>query len=193
METALWIAAASAIVSFATAFLNNAFNAYSKLLDSKQKHSEHNMSLRAVYINKKINAGEEIVKVLQAHMAELEPIRVFYLQYRDHKQLAVGIAKRALAINEHRRLEMRNDYNFGAYFARFDTKDEEDRLYALINANTTSIYAVAKEDEDKINSLRLERIDTETPVIIDTANKYLQIQSNKITIIRTELAKYDIV
>ena len=182
-----WIVAGS---SLATILATGLFSIWSKRIDAKQKVNEHKLTIRAAYVNKKIEAGIDFVSKTTVRINSHYLVSVFYKYLYERKKFNKEYYDAIIALRDKQReVNLSNSSSPHIFFDILAFNDEANVLIHEIN----SLQAVLSVYID------LEGNAEYTTEVESAAKKTLGLNERLIVIyqkmniyVRAELAKYDI-
>ncbi|MGY3090241.1 hypothetical protein ACVWYF_003296 [Hymenobacter sp. UYAg731] len=182
-----WIVAGS---SLATILATGLFSIWSKRIDAKQKVNEHKLTIRASYVNKKIDAGIDFVSkttirinnhyLITVFCKYLIENRVFNKEYYD-----AIVASR----NKQRETNLSNSFSPHSFFDIVNLNEEANKLILEYNSHQIILSDYLKSEGDNEYTSDIDTIVRKSLEINENIIKVYQIMNISV---RTELAKYDI-
>ncbi|SHJ54328.1 hypothetical protein SAMN02745146_3402 [Hymenobacter daecheongensis DSM 21074] len=192
------------IVALGTLTITSIVTLLTKWIESRQKVNEHKLSLRNIYVNKKIQAGEELANLLHQRKLVFVSYYQFYNFFKDtgyvHTDMAYRCKVKTLALSE---LLSKPNY-FSIYFDYEKKGSEISRLEVVINKNIqilnkASDLSEAKSDDEKkvisqeLNILKESYKSQEIENIIKVVPLLNSLYTAEVEKVKSELSKYDFI
>jgi hypothetical protein len=187
-----WIVAGTSI---STIIATGLFSIWSKRIDAKQKVNEHRLSVRSIFLVKKIEAGQQFIgrmNIIRNSIA-VELHLLDDLKYGRGTEEKILLESNAL-IEKISSLPLSLDDSTDAFFNLSESFNE----FNLLLYNITKSRKEAAHFTKEMNTSQPKRhlqLKTELPKLIEQqisiCNEMLSICRNMSNDVRTELAKYD--
>lgn len=200
MDQSTVVAIVALAGSFLTVLVTGAVNIWSKWIDSEQKIKEHQLSLRSVYVNKKIEAAQDyiykgsiIISMLvnQNHMFNIyvEAIDVDDADYDHYFKQSSLYQDKLVEIKDFSPLYFKQDQLFEDINILLSIRDEK-------NVGIGNLVSLAKhyhsEKNDQMAEMAEEKLINEIKEVIVVNDKLMKITIESMKLINEEMSKYDI-
>jgi hypothetical protein len=188
MDKGIIVALATSLATFLTVLITNLFNFWNKQIEYKQKIDEHKLSLRSVYTAKKINAGEELIKMIQIRLLASSAVNQFYATFSSNSVIHLDMAQRAKQLINSVIASTDNGSFFSAYYDMESFSKIESTLFHSLNQSVSVLNQADISAAIMISPELLREAATASSITEQLATLY----NENIRSIRLELAKYDI-
>jgi hypothetical protein len=183
-----WIVAGS---SLATIIATGAFNIWLKRLEVVQKLNEHKLTLRATYVNKKIDAGMDFVAKTTIRINGLYLVMVFYKYMYERKQYNKELyAAMNAAKDKQRETNLSNSSSPHIFFDLLSLNDDANKLIHEIN-NQQAILSAFMVSEGTTEYTTDTEIATKRA--LELTEQLVKIYQQMNIRVRKEVAQYDII
>lgn len=174
-----------AITSIVTIFLTGIFNLLSKRLDSVQKVEEHQLTIRSIYVTKKIEAGQLFVARMNARINSYYACKIYLEEYRFNKKQNKDLYNKMRDAEKNvSDMYVGKDNITSLYFAFKNSTDDLEKLEFLYNEHFREMNKDSAEYSKNIEE-QINKILAVIPQIIS-------ILRERVVAARNELGRYDI-
>ncbi|AII50377.1 hypothetical protein [Hymenobacter sp. APR13] len=194
METSAIIAYTSLLVSIVTVTITSLVTIASKYIDSQQKINEHKLLIRGTYINRKIQAAEDVIIENSMFIEMYSSTLQLYEDFKNTKKKNKFLESKATNTSDAlAKLLIEKQNHSVLYFDFKDAVKDNDINNNLNNANRlinelNILIATYNTSEEKDFSEIDTKITEFKTHIISLMNYYRSINS----FLRTKLTEYDI-